>query len=338
MENILQKIEKNWKLCLHDESTKKNTKKNRKSRPLRVIVCVSGGSDSIALIHLLHRLSSLLFLELYILHFNHQLRSESDQEQDFVRTLAEKFKIPFYFKKNNFFFKGQSGFQESARKWRLDESQNLLKSLNGDYIATAHHADDQIETLLLKILRGAHISKLHGMSWKKHPFVRPLLNCRKFELQDYLRKNNINWMEDSSNKSSTYLRNRVRFELIPLLQELTREGLQSRLFDLEDQSKILRDWLNLNYFEWSKFRDKKSGKGTDFICICELFRFEKIMQEEILFNFINEKTGQSLSYSNLQKIFDLISTNNELWEFHLSRDWKISLAEGKLRLKNRSTS
>ena len=73
MENILQKIEKNWKLCLHDESTKKNTKKNRKSRPLRVIVCVSGGSDSIALIHLLHRLSSLLFLELYILHIHHTI-------------------------------------------------------------------------------------------------------------------------------------------------------------------------------------------------------------------------------------------------------------------------
>ena len=128
MENILQKLEKNWELCLLDRNFEKKIKTNKKRTSLRVIVCVSGGSDSVALFHLLRKLTKLLSLELHILHFNHQLRPESDQEQKFVANLANKFKIPFYFKKTNDFFHGQSSLQESARKWRIFESLKLLKS------------------------------------------------------------------------------------------------------------------------------------------------------------------------------------------------------------------
>jgi len=335
VENLLQRLEKNWELCLLDENLEKKTLKNRKKNSLRVIVCVSGGSDSVALIHLLHKLSKLLSIELHILHFNHQLRPESDQEQRFVKTLAENLQIPFYSKNNNDFFKKQSGFQELSREWRITESHNLLESLRGDYIATAHHADDQIETLLMKILRGAHISKLQGMSWGSGFFIRPLLNFRKTELQDYLKRNNLNWMEDASNHSTTYLRNRVRLELIPLIEELTREGLQYRTLDLIDQSKILRDWLNSNYKEWKKIKAKESNNTTEFLCISELIKVEKILQQEILHNFIIEYTGRSLSYRKLIKILNLIYTKNEPWELHLSGDWKIYYSRGKIRLKNR---
>ncbi len=334
MENLLQRLEKNWELCLLDANLEKKTLKNRSKTFLRIIVCVSGGSDSVALLHLLHKLSKLLFLELHILHFNHQLRPESDQEQRFVKTLAENLQIPFYSKKNNDFFKGQSGFQELAREWRIFESHNLLESLRGDYIATAHHAEDQIETLLLKLLRGVHISKLQGMSWGSDSFIRPLLNFRKSELQDYLKRNNLNWIEDSSNKSATYLRNRVRLELIPLLEELTREGLQSRILDLIDQSKTLRDWLNSNYNEWNKNKDKKIEIPNEILYLSELKKVDKILQQEILHKFICENTGQTLSYQKLKKIFDLIYTKNKSWELFLSGDWKVFVSEGKLRLKN----
>jgi len=334
VENLLQRLEKNWKLCLLDEKSGKKTLKNSGKNSLRVIVCVSGGSDSVALIHLLHKLSKLLFLELNILHFNHQLRPESDQEQSFVKTLAENLQIPFHSKKNNDFLKGQSGFQESARKWRCTESQSLLESLRGDYIVTAHHADDQIETLLLKILRGVHISKLQGMSWGNGPFIRPLLNFSKSELQDYLKRNKLNWMEDSSNQSATYLRNRVRLELIPLLEELTREGLQSRILDLIDQSKTLRNWLNSSYNEWNRIKDKKIKNKTEILYLSELKKVDKILQEEILYNFIFDYTGHSLNYRKLQIIFELIRTKNEFWEFHVSGDWKILFSSGELRLKN----
>ena len=333
MENLLQRIKKNLELCLFDENLEKKTLKNKEKSSSKVIVCVSGGCDSVALLHLLHKLSKLLFLELHILHFNHQLRSDSDQEQRFVKNLAENLQLPFYSKKSNEFFHGHSGFQELARKWRIKESHNLLERLEGDYIATAHHADDQIETLLLKILRGVHISKLHGMSWKALPFIRPLLNFKKSELQDYLKSNNLNWMEDSSNKSPKYLRNRVRRELIPLLEELTREGLQNRIFDLTNQSKILRKWLESSYFEWNKNKVKKVKNANEILYLSELNKVDKILKEEIIYNFIFDSTGHALSYRNLLKIFDLIRTKNASWEFHLTGDFKIMFSSGEFRIK-----
>ena len=99
-------------------------------------------------------------------------------------------------------------------------------------------------------MRGTHISNLQGMLWKNPPFIRPLLNCRKKELTQYLKSNNLSWMEDSTNLSSAYLRNRVRMELIPLLNELTREGLDSRISDLNEQSSLFREWLDKEYAEW----------------------------------------------------------------------------------------
>ena len=235
MEKLLQKIEKNWVYC-------QKYNRRRSKIPSKVIVCVSGGSDSVAMLHLLQRLKKLLCLELSVLYFNHRIRSESDQEQEFVKSLAKKYKIPFLFKIKNDLKPHQKGLQEVAREWRIRESLKILESLGGDYIATGHHADDQVETLLLKLLRGAHISNLKGMHWINPPFIRPLLNCNKLELQDYLKRNNFSWLEDSSNQSKKYLRNRVRLELIPLLEELTRDGLQSHILDLIEQSNLLRRW------------------------------------------------------------------------------------------------
>ena len=155
---------------------------------MTLILCVSGGCDSVSLLHLLQRLSSLLILKLHVLHFNHQLRPEADHEQAFVNSLAKQYKIPFHFKTAKHLKTGQAGLQETAREWRIKESIEMLKIIGADCIATGHHADDQTETLLLKWLRGTHISNLQGMLWKNPPFIRPLLNCRKKRTESIFKK------------------------------------------------------------------------------------------------------------------------------------------------------
>ena len=189
MESLLQKIRKNWET--HQLSVFKTKPKNKKSikKPLTLILCVSGGCDSVSLLHLLQRLSALLLLKLHVLHFNHQLRPEADHEQAFVKSLAEQNKIPFHYKTAKHLKPGQAGLQETARQWRIEESIKVLKNIGADCIATGHHADDHAETLLLKWLRGTHISNLQGMLWKNPPFIRPLLNCSKNEQQQNLKKN-----------------------------------------------------------------------------------------------------------------------------------------------------
>ena len=214
----------------------------------------------------------------------------------------------------------------------------MLKNIGADCIATGHHADDQTETLLLKWLRGTHISNLQGMLWKNPPFIRPLLNCRKKELKQYLKNNNFSWMEDSTNLSSAYLRNRVRMELIPLLNELTREGLDSRINDLNEQSSLFREWLDRKYTEWI-FSATSAGSNYDCtISLDDLYKVSRLLQEEIVYKFITTKTNIELSYKNLRNIFELLISGNNNWEYTLSEEWKLINSGNELSLRNKPKS
>ena len=144
----------------------------------KLILCVSGGSDSIALLHLCHQLSRLFRWQLNILHFHHGLREESDEEARFVRDLSQRLNLEFHLRTTQDFQSETSGLQEKARNWRRAEALKLREEIRADSILTAHHAEDQLETWLLKWLRGAHLSGLQGMSRSEPPFIRPLLDFR----------------------------------------------------------------------------------------------------------------------------------------------------------------
>ena len=338
MESLLQKIRKNWEI--HQLSVFKTKPENKSllKKPLKLILCVSGGLDSVSLLHILQRLSALLLLKLHVLHFNHRLRPEAENEQAFVKSLAKHYKIPFHYRTAKHLKPGQAGLQETARQWRIEESIKILKNISADCIATGHHADDQTETLLMKWLRGAHISNLQGMLWKNPPFIRPLLNCRKNELKKYLQNNNFSWLEDSTNLSSAYLRNRVRIELIPLLNELTREGLDSRISDLNEQSSLLRECLDKEYVEWEIAARSSESKNDYTISLDDLDKANRLLQEEIIYKFITTKTNIELSYKNLRNIFELLISENKQWEYSLSEEWKLVNFGNELSLHNKSKS
>ena len=336
MESLLQKIKKNWEIHQLSVFKTKPENENFLKKPLKLILCVSGGCDSVSLLHLLQRLSTLLLLRLHVLHFNHKLRPEADNEQEFVNSLAKNYKIPFHYKTAKHLKLGQAGLQETARQWRIEESMKILDNIGADCIATGHHANDQTETLLLKLLRGTHISNLQGMLWKSPPFIRPLLNCRKNELKKYLQNNNFTWLEDSTNLSPVYLRNRVRMELIPLLNELTREGLDSRTSDLNDQSSLFREWLDKEYADWTFASRNSESKYGYTISLHDLDKANRLLQEEIIYKFISNKTNIELSYKNLRNIFELLISVKKHWEFSLSKDWKLVNSGKELSLKKKS--
>jgi len=338
VESLLQKIRKNWETNQLSVFKTKSKYKKSITKPLKLVLCVSGGCDSVSLLHLLERLSSLLLLKLHVLHFNHQLRPEADHEQDFVKSLAEQYQIPFHFKTAKHLKPGQAGLQETAREWRIEESIKILKNIGADCIATGHHADDQTETLLLKWMRGTHISNLQGMLWKNPPFIRPLLNCRKKELKQYLKSNNYSWMEDSTNLSSSYLRNRVRMELIPLLNELTRDGLDSRINDLNEQSSLFREWLEREYAKWIVATRSPESIRYCKISLDDLDKANRLLQEEIIYKFITTKTNMELSYKKLCNIFELLLDENKHWEYSLSKEWKLVNSGNELSLQNKPES
>ena len=295
-----------------------------------LILCVSGGSDSIALLHLCHQLSRLFRWQLHILHFHHGLREESDEEARFVRDLSQRLNLEFHLRTTRDFQSETSGLQEKARNWRRTEALKLREEIRADSILTAHHAEDQLETWLLKWLRGAHLSGLQGMSRSDPPFIRPLLDFRKNMLSDFLKENGFEWREDASNQDSKYMRNRVRNELLPLLRTLSREGIESRIRDLDSQSRLLQKELESQYQIWLE----KIGPVSE-LPISVIESESEFLQQEILVRFITGKTGIALSYRQLEKIWALVSNSTNPWSYHLEGEWTINCEGGKLSLKEK---
>ena len=145
-------------------------------------------------------------------------------------------------------------------------------------------------------------------------------------------------MEDSTNLSSAYLRNRVRMELIPLLNELTREGLDSRINDLNEQSSLFRKWLDKEYTEWIVTTINAESKYTCTISLDDLDKANRLLQEEIVYKFITTKTNIELSYKNLRNIFELLISGNKNWEYSLSEEWKLVNFGNELSLRNKPKS
>ena len=295
-----------------------------------LILCVSGGSDSIALLHLCHQLSRLFRWQLHILHFHHGLREESDEEARFVRDLSQRLNLEFHLRTTRDFQSETSGLQEKARNWRRTEALKLREEIRADSILTAHHSEDQLETWLLKWLRGAHLSGLQGMSRSDPPFIRPLLHFRKNMLSDFLKENGFEWREDASNQDSKYMRNRVRNELLPLLRTLSREGIESRIRDLDSQSRLLQKELESQYQNWLE----KIGPVSE-LPISVIESESEFLQQEILVRFITGKTGIALSYRQLEKIWTLVRNSTNQWSYHLEGKWTINCEGGKLSLKEK---
>lgn len=211
-----------------------------------VMVSVSGGADSMALLSLLHQLQSTYRLKLSVAHVNHQLRiGEAIRDALFVERYADKLGLPFHKVDVDVkALKRRTGLspQHAARQLRHDALQSLSRSLPATHIALGHTADDQAETLLMRLLRGGGPAGLAGMPAKRMPFVRPLLGVHRDFILEYLRTTGVPWVEDSSNTNRSYLRNRIRLDLMPTLREY-HPHIAQRLHQVADMLRTDNDVL-----------------------------------------------------------------------------------------------
>ena len=195
-----------------------------------IIVGVSGGTDSVALLHILVSLG----YDCVIAHCNFHLRmEESDRDEEFVRELGKHINVSFYridFKTTEYASSEGISIEMAARDLRYNWFHELLKELDAQAIAVAHHADDSIETMLMNLVRGTGLRGLTGIQPRNKKVVRPLLCCTRLELENYLIEEGLDHVEDSSNASTDYQRNKFRNEIIPLLEEVNPSARQT-LYD-----------------------------------------------------------------------------------------------------------
>lgn len=219
----------------------------------KLIVTVSGGVDSMVLLSLLHQLK----FPLAVAHCNFKLRDTAANDDElFVKKAANKLNLPFYstsFETATYAKTNGISTQMAARDLRYNWFEELRKKYEYELIATAHHQDDNLETILLNLVKGTALRGLSGIAPKNGKVVRPLLPFTKNEILKYAKTNKLKWREDVSNASNKYERNKIRLEVIPTLKEMNPkllENLYKNTGYLRDTEHIYANGLKHHFKNW----------------------------------------------------------------------------------------
>lgn len=225
----------------------------------KLLIAISGGLDSVVLANLFHKLDFSIALA----HCNFQLRgTESDEDESFVKALAKELNVEIFVKKFDtemYADEQKESIQIAARNLRYEWFQKIATEFQYDYILTAHHTDDALETFLINLSRGTGIDGLTSIPEKNGNIVRPLLPFTRSEIKVYAEANHLQWREDSSNASTKYLRNKIRHDIVPHLKELHPtflENFQATQAHL-GESKII------NSYSLSTYRKKLVKEVSD---------------------------------------------------------------------------
>ena len=215
----------------------------------KLLLAVSGGIDSMVLLDLFYKLR----FDICVVHCNFQLRGkESDADEMLVRETCQDRFIPYFiesFDTLEFAKENKLSIQLAARKLRYDWFQEII-SLGFDYVLTAHHLDDNVETFLINFTRGTGLEGLTGIPAQNENVIRPLLPFSREEIENYAKEYNIQWREDSSNASDKYFRNKLRHDIVPTLKELNTgflDSFQNTLRHLQQAESLVNDASKLVY-------------------------------------------------------------------------------------------
>ncbi len=291
-----------------------------------IILGLSGGPDSVFLLYILAKLAELEVIELSAAHLDHGWRASSSKDADFCKKLCTDLNTPFYNAHASTISlnKSYKGSQEAlGRALRQTFFKQILQTYNADFIALAHHYDDQQETFFIRLLRGSTIDGLCSMKPIDNKFIRPLLATRKKEILDYLDSNKILYCLDETNSSPAYLRNRIRSVLIPALNSCDARfdtTFQHTLTSLQTENNFLHELAEKTFNSvFVKTSTEKHLVGSRKV----LLEQHPVMQHRILLLWIiSESVAFSPSQAFIQEILTFLS-NPRGGRHTLNLDWAI---------------
>ncbi|HEY4745584.1 MAG TPA: tRNA lysidine(34) synthetase TilS [Desulfuromonadaceae bacterium] len=271
-----------------------------------VIVGLSGGADSTALLELLSALPDHP-VRLVAAHLNHCLRGpDADADEAFCRALALRHGIPFESRRIDVAeLADQQGLnlEDAGRRSRIAFFDELAAKWQATAVALGHHADDQAETVLMRLLRGAGPDGLAGMPWRNgRGYIRPLLGVSRAEIEAWLTARGIGWREDASNRDTAFLRNRIRHELLPLLEQYTpaiRERLTTTAGLLADENALLEQLAE------TTFARACSRDGDAWSCDIGMLAEQPAAMRRRVLRLMLERCAGSLDHVARQHIADL---------------------------------
>ncbi|HHH54060.1 MAG TPA: tRNA lysidine(34) synthetase TilS, partial [Bacteroidetes bacterium] len=279
-----------------------------------ILLAVSGGRDSMFMADLfLHSVFNF-----GIIHFNHKTREgESDRDENFVKLYCEEKSIPFYSIQvdiKSLIKQGRgNNFQDVARRERYKWFEQVRSNHGYDFIATAHNSDDNIETFLYKTISGAGLGGLQGIKPKLNKVVRPILNISRAEIDEYILKNKIQYIEDSSNSSDKYSRNYLRHRIIPELKKMNNNFEKQILVTINNLSGA---YNSLNFLLEKQFKNHITEKGRKiFVSKAALTQVDDNI--DVIYYLFSKYNF------NIAQITDMIKSKNNTGNIYLSNSHEL---------------
>ena len=279
----------------------------------KIIIGISGGPDSVALTHILHQLQYTWGLKLHLAHVNHHLRRGANRDQGFVEKFAKKMNLPLtvhHWKKLKKMPRGS--IEELAREERLSFFIKLRKKINADSVALAHTQNDLAETVLMRILRGTGLQGLRAILPYKEmgemTLIRPLLALKKTEIIQYLKTNRLSYCLDLTNKDTAFFRNKMRHELLPILERQYNPNITESLEHLAESSGEDYEYLmHQSKILYKKLTAKNQRSGEINLPLSALRKSPLALQRMVFrlaFAHLKGDTNQ-LTLAHIQKIEQL---------------------------------
>jgi len=276
----------------------------------KIIVGVSGGPDSMALLYLLHDLREKLDCSLHVAHLDHRIRGEeSEADAAYVSEHARKLGVPITLEAVDVHSKitSKESVESGARRIRYEFYEKVLADTEADKVAQGHNADDQAETVIMRLLRGSGTLGLSGIPpVRDNKFIRPLIEISRSEIEEYLRQLGITPRQDSSNLSTDYTRNKIRLELIPMLEREYSPGIKRILQQTGELLRAEDELLTTLAREAMENCSQRLDPQTIMIRTSDLAEYHLALQRRILRTAIGTLTG-SLSSFDYDHVRDLLN-------------------------------
>ena len=297
-----------------------------------IVIGVSGGPDSMGLLHILENLRKKIAFKIIVAHVNHNLRIESAEEAQFLEDYCNNHDLLYEYMKIDKY--GDDNFHNEARNIRYAFYRNLINKYHANYLMTGHHGDDLMETILMRITRGASFKGYSGFSSivdeGSYKIVRPLIFVTKDDLLKYVNDNKVPYRIDKSNFKDKYTRNRYRKNVLPFLKEedpLVHEKFLKFSKTLLEYDEYINNIMALNIDrvyhngvvdikEFSKLSNLIQKRIVDFL-------FEKIYSDDLL--LINDK--------HMELFFNLVNSNRSSMQYNLPNDYLLIKSYDKIYFK-----
>lgn len=308
-----------------------------------IVIGVSGGPDSICLLHILNELKQELNFRIYVAHINHMIRKEADSETEYVKEFCKKLGIECYIKRidvvkiaNNL----KRGTEETGRQIRYEFFEEILEKTNSNKIATAHNNNDKVETIIMNILRGSGTLGLKGIeAIRENKFIRPLINITRDEIEKYCLDNNLNPKIDKSNNENIYTRNKIRNIVIPYIKQEFNPNIIKTINRLSEVANEENEYLNkvtentFNEVHVGSTIGRPQTKEKEIILDLKKFNnLELVIKRKLILYTINEllHTTEGIEKINIDDIIKMCSKNIGNKYLMPTKEIKVLVKKGKI--------